>query len=633
MNESRFLKITSVIACVVVTILCLLTMNRTVGFIDSGEIAAAAATLGVPHPTGYPLLMILGHVATLLIPVRDILALNILGALMTGAGAGVMTLLFARFITMIPSKHRDQREAVPSLWIPLSAGFGGLLTSLTSVWWAQGTLFEAYALHALFLPLVMLTFLNYLEADRDKEKGEAWKVSRAGFLFSFTLGLAFTNHMTTIILAPAFLYVFFGQFGFSAGTFRRLIQLLPGFIIGLLPYLYLPIRAAASPPFNWGGTTTLSRFLDHITGQQFREFMFDFSVTGDQLGWYFATLPGEFAYIGLALGLLGIVMLFRGSVRLGMFTSLLFLFCLFYSGTYAIKEIEPYFMTATLVLGIWAAFGLLEVMRRFGQNLAIGIGALALLASGLLHYGQVDQSDNTMVEDLALNVLAPLPDNAVLFTTRWDIFLAATMYFQHVEDIRPNVSVINVNMLHDRVYLSQVIEANPEFKRVTKPIRAFVNERKHVDRGERRSKKDSIEYGRLFYRMLNGIINTNGRPTFVTGEIDPLVGYGWNKVPVNLSYAVIPDTGYIRVHEVDYRFSLPGNRTDPDVMSAVEFYALAELARAEYEAKYGKTEAAEKYIERAGGYDPGVDPDDIPILPMGNQRYVRKKARFFQSLQ
>ena len=38
----------------------LLTLAPTVTFIDSGELATVAATLGIAHPTGYPLFALLG---------------------------------------------------------------------------------------------------------------------------------------------------------------------------------------------------------------------------------------------------------------------------------------------------------------------------------------------------------------------------------------------------------------------------------------------------------------------------------------------------------------------------------------------------------------------------------------------
>jgi len=46
-------------------ILALVTMSRSVGYVDSGELAAAATILGVPHPTGYPLMMIVSRLRVL----------------------------------------------------------------------------------------------------------------------------------------------------------------------------------------------------------------------------------------------------------------------------------------------------------------------------------------------------------------------------------------------------------------------------------------------------------------------------------------------------------------------------------------------------------------------------------------
>ncbi|MGE3802403.1 MAG: DUF2723 domain-containing protein [Candidatus Kapaibacterium sp.] len=516
--------------------------------------------------------------------------------------------------------------------MPLIAASAAVLVATTTVWWGVGTGFEAYALHALLLPLVMLTFLNYLNGVAPQSTSKS-STTRAAWMFSFTLGLAFANHMTTIILAPAFLYLFFRTVGLNTKALRRIGVLIPGFILGLLPYLYIPIRAAADPAINWGRATTLSRFLNHLTGEQFRDLMFDFSVADSQLGWYFSTLPSEFIYIGLALALVGVVLLFRKSLSFGIFTLLLFLSCLLYSGTYAIKEIEPYFMVATLTVGIWAMFGLWEVGERFGRMSGVGLGLLSVILAGVLHYGKVDQSDNTMVEDLARNILEPLPQKAVLFTTRWDIFLAGTMYLQYAEGVRSDVSVVNVDMLHDRVYLSQVLEENPEFKLVNKRIVAFVNQRKKIDQGMVQTKKDSVEYSRLFYRMVNGIITTNQRPTFVTWEVDTLIGFGWNRTPVGLAYGLTPDSTYLALKPREYRYRLPANRMNPDVMSSAIFYARAELARGAYEAKFGKGAEAKFYLERAKTFDPNVELEDVPPLPMGNRKYMEEGINFFQRLQ
>ena len=59
----------------------------TVVDLDSPELSAAALTLGVPHPTGYPLFMLLGHAWTQVFAVGDpAWRVNLLSALF-GAGA------------------------------------------------------------------------------------------------------------------------------------------------------------------------------------------------------------------------------------------------------------------------------------------------------------------------------------------------------------------------------------------------------------------------------------------------------------------------------------------------------------------------------------------------------------------
>src|SRR6185295_17753870 len=60
----------------------LATMNRTIGFIDRGELAAVAWTFGIPHSTGYPTLMLLAGAVAHLIPLRPVLVLNGLAAML-----------------------------------------------------------------------------------------------------------------------------------------------------------------------------------------------------------------------------------------------------------------------------------------------------------------------------------------------------------------------------------------------------------------------------------------------------------------------------------------------------------------------------------------------------------------------
>src|SRR5690348_9119617 len=67
------------------------TMSRGIGTVDQGELAAVATTLGIAHPTGYPLLTMMAHVWQRLVPLRPILALDLFVAVLTALSAGALT--------------------------------------------------------------------------------------------------------------------------------------------------------------------------------------------------------------------------------------------------------------------------------------------------------------------------------------------------------------------------------------------------------------------------------------------------------------------------------------------------------------------------------------------------------------
>ena len=290
-----------------------LTAAPTFGFIDEGELAAAASTFGITHPTGYPTFTILGGVVTML-PWRDITELIILASLLTALGAGLVVLVAHHLLGRVLAKESDGATSRSRLVMSVIAG---LLVGATGLWWMQGTGFEVYALHALMLPLVTLLFLQWIAFE---EGGGAEDVAKKGvigvtgpaFLFSMTLGLAFTNHMTTILLAPAFLFLFFARIGWRPESLRRLVGLLPGFLLGLLPYLYIPLRAATDPRLNWSNPQDWWGFSRHLTGAQYGDWMFTsaetFGAHSSYIGHLVAT---EMLLIGPILALAGIARLLR----------------------------------------------------------------------------------------------------------------------------------------------------------------------------------------------------------------------------------------------------------------------------------------------------------------------------------
>ncbi|UCE66576.1 MAG: DUF2723 domain-containing protein, partial [Candidatus Zixiibacteriota bacterium] len=104
------------------------TVCPTVYTGDSGELSAAAFTLSIAHPPGYPLLILLGR-AFLFFPLGNAAAsLNILSALLTSISVGVVALLI-HSIFFLPEK----RNKVPAILISIG---GGLLFGFSNAPWA-----------------------------------------------------------------------------------------------------------------------------------------------------------------------------------------------------------------------------------------------------------------------------------------------------------------------------------------------------------------------------------------------------------------------------------------------------------------------------------------------------------------
>ena len=83
-----------------------LTLAPTVTFWDAGELIAAAYTLGIPHPPGTPLFVLLAHVWALLLPVGEYAVRTNLLSATASAAAAAMWFLVA---------HETTRRLAPGL--------------------------------------------------------------------------------------------------------------------------------------------------------------------------------------------------------------------------------------------------------------------------------------------------------------------------------------------------------------------------------------------------------------------------------------------------------------------------------------------------------------------------------------
>jgi len=581
------------------------TLAPTVTFIDSGELATAACRLGIAHPTGYPLFTLLGSVVSRIpFAAEEIVRLNVLAALLCAAGIIVFFLLLHH---LLAAAAADQPLVPKPLLVGASAG-GSILLAFSETYWSQALAVEVYSLHLFLLACVVYAFVRAAfpgEERRDAQAGAWW------YLFAFLLGLSFSNHMTTILLSLGMIYLYFATQGGGRPAWIRIIRMVPFFLLGLTVYLYLPIRASQSPVANWGYTATLERFLWHVSGKQYRVWLFSSTeAAGRQLKYFAGSLAGEFAYAGLVLALPGIIRLWRTNRRILMASVLWFVTCVLYSINYDIHDIDSYFLLAYFSVALWAAFGLLGTGLWLVRTVSLKAGSaiVAMLLCSVpplaVHYRGVDQSRNTTVEDYTMAMFSSLAPRAVVLSYQWDFWVSASYYYQYVKGYRPDVVVIDKELLRRSWYLKELESRHPWLIERSRPeIESFGVE---LAKFEHDVPYNPAVIQARYEGMIASVVRTalSDRPVYVTREIGPEFTRGYQRVPEGLAFRLRSDTLFhpSPVLTLDRQ---PGGIMDKMQEMVKRLYSEAFAARAEYYYRVGKdTDEAEKALQTAISLDP-----------------------------
>lgn len=593
-------------------IIYLKTLAPSVTFIDSGELAAVASTLGIAHPTGYPLFTLLGWVFSRLpIAPEEIVRLNIMAALFCAIGVYffyhlvyfVLTGVFGR-----SSVLKFSKKGIFPVAVRVSSAGAALLLAFSETYWSQAVSVEVYSLHVVFLSLITLclfkaVFQEQLIREEEARPSDVW-----WYLFATTLGLSFANHMTTVLLAPGFLFLYFATQGFGEGSWKRILRMAIPFLIGISVYLYLPLRASRKPAMNWGDPSTLEKFIWHWTGKQYRVWIFSSTeAAGRQFQYFISSLSFEFAHVGLLLALVGLVVLWRGNRKIALGFLLLFVGCILYSINYDIHDIDSYFLLAYLCIALLAAVGLLWFFRWLSDtvntNVAIA-GCLALsLSTCVLHYEKTDETKNHLVEDYTKNMFASVQQNALVLSFQWDYWVSASFYYQLVRNYRTDVAVVDKELLRRSWYFKQlelhypwlIEHSRSEVDAFLKELYKFEHDLPYDTR--------TIEAG--YVEMVRSFItkNINARPVYVTTEIEPEFTAGMQRVPEGLALRVYADSLKHGMREVQFEFR-PFGRQGRLEDALVNLYSTACNARGVFWLQAGNIDSARTAFRKALQFNP-----------------------------
>jgi tetratricopeptide (TPR) repeat protein len=383
-------------------------VHSDVTWFDGGELSVAAAGLGVPHPTGFPLVVLLGHLLAA-IPLGPIpFRLALLSALSIALATGLIHALAIRHGAC-----------------PKRALVGAALFPATFVVWLHAGLVEIYAPNVALIALLAWLLLR-----------PEPKLCTAAFLTGLGLGA----HATFVLSAGALWLL-----GWRHLVDRRVLtRLAPFFAGGGAIVLYLPAAASRDPWLNWGDPSSFGGLVDHLTAAGIRS-----SFAGEMgVGWA-ANLSASGAWLNLISG--GVPWIVA-ALALGLALNLssplhrAALALLAVDGAFSVF-LNPMGQAdlQTGVPGAWAlglSAALLVGDRRLVSTrrlavLGLAAAALALVASARLE----DRSGDEAAGAWARLALGQVPPGALVLASS-DHLASQSLYLEGVEGFRPDLMTV-----------------------------------------------------------------------------------------------------------------------------------------------------------------------------------------------
>lgn len=368
---------------------------------DGGELITASMTLGIPHPPGYPTYIWLGKLFSTL-PIGTIaFRYNIFSALCTASAISLLVLAIRH------TWHLSVRPVVAAA-LALTAAFSPLI-------WSQAVVAEVYALNLLFVSAFLLVLI--------------WR--GVGFGSGILFGLALTSHITSVFLLPLALLSPARQ------NWRRFVA---GIAIGLFPLLSLPYLATGVSPVIWGDATTLSGWWWLITARLYVSNL-QWPIDPDRLSLLITSLiagPGLIIASSKQFFVAQIqsnhILSPAWRIRIGLTASIVLYGC--FAVLYQTPDAPILLLPAILLLALL----LVPIFQPLGHY-------ALLMPFALLVIGFPTQNlrDDVPIRPIAESTLMAAPEQAILLSPG-DRTIFTLWYFHHVEGLRPDLHLVDMNL-------------------------------------------------------------------------------------------------------------------------------------------------------------------------------------------
>lgn len=480
---------------------------------DSGDLVTAAIEFGVPHPPGYPLYSFLGYLFSLVPIFTPSWRLTLLSSI---PHAATVALIYS--IVYLLTKSR------------LSAVFAGLTLLGNYLFFLYSVTPEVFALFDMFLLLLVYEFIRYRETHS----------MRILSVMALTFGLSLTHHHVMVFAIPALLFGVISVGLPKKFGVREILILALFFILGLLPYVYLPIAGSTTAIINWDKPTTVARFIQLVTRQDYGSFLSG-GVIGKSLIERFISMKAYFSFLVLDFRVIGIILSFVGLFVLWMrervlcktVSLLLFIlgpFFFFYAsfpivGRFTLGTYERFLLPSYCIYALILGIGFDEVVRvvtLFGKRRWSGSPLFGIVFSVILFlypiamasitlYRFMGLSNDKTAENLGKDVLQSVPQYAILLLSQ-DTLLFITQYVRYGMKVRPDTIVLHASRMTAEDY-NEVVK-----NRFSNLVLPDIHSQTYLGDFIKANKKDH----RIFSNTILG------------------VGTGWYFIPHGLLYEIVP---------------------------------------------------------------------------------------------
>ena len=408
--------------------------------LDGGELITAAATLGIPHPPGYPTYALLGKLFSWL-PVGSVAyRFNLFSAMATAVAAGVVSVISNQcsVISNQCSVFSERSPLITEHWL-LNTDYRSLFTGLAFAFaplvWGQAIITEVYGLNLAFLAAFLWALTG----------------KRPSLLTGILLGLSVTTHLTSLFMIPLAL---------SQVPRQQWSQLGVGLALGLAPLLTLPWLAQTNSPVVWGDPGTVRGWWWLVSGRLYANNLFAINSAdlGNRLSDWSRLLFNQFTWAGVPLVAFAFYRVQGSARRLRLWLLGTAVLYLVYAFGYGSSDAIVFTLPALLLLSLLLAPGL----RRLGR-----LALLLPFTLLLLNYSAMDLSRDRMVRPLAEQLLDAAPPGAILLTPG-DQTIFTLWYYHHVEAQRPDLILVDANLFAFDWYRNRLQNHYPDLLRLEK---------------------------------------------------------------------------------------------------------------------------------------------------------------------